>query len=81
MVISQVQQPFSTFVFAHQKVRNPRKVPNQICDIKIINSDMCCNLHFRLRIGKKVENKDRKLQREVLLTFNLDINKSYGDCN
>ena len=42
------------------------------------NSDMFCNLHYRLRTANEVENKDRKLQQEVLLAFNLDMimNKS-----
>ena len=42
---------------------------------------MCRNLDNSPRTGKKVENKDRKLQREVLLAFNLDMHKSYGDFN
>ena len=42
---------------------------------------MCFNLHYQSRTGKKVENEDRKLEREVLLAFNLDINKSSGAFN
>ena len=41
------------------------------------NYCVCSNLHYRLRTAKKVENKDRKLQREVLLAFKLEIKKSY----
>ena len=45
------------------------------------NVDMNFNLKYKSRQGKKVEEEDEKLDREVLLAFNLDINKSTGGFN
>jgi hypothetical protein len=40
-----------------------------------ISADMHFNLKYRSKKGKKVENEDKKLPREVMLAFNLDMNK------
>ena len=67
--------------FCPPKGAKPQKGSRPDTLYQDINSDMCFNLHYRSRTGKKVENEDRKLEREVLLAFNLDINKSSGAFN
>ena len=39
---------------------------------------MCFNLHYKSKTGKKVEEEDKNLERDVLLAFNLDIKRSSG---
>jgi hypothetical protein len=78
MEIPQVQQPLSTFAFAPPKGAKPQKGSRPDMLYQDINADMCFNLQYRSKTGKKVENEDRNLEREVLLAFNLDMNKSSG---
>ena len=79
----QVLQLLSTFTFKFcpPKGAKPQKGSRPDTLYQYINCDMCFNLHYQSRTGKKVENEDRKLEREVLVllalkNFNLDINKS-----
>jgi hypothetical protein len=46
-----------------------------------INADMCFNLNYKSKKGTKIEKEDMNLERDVLLAFNLDINKSSGTFN
>ena len=59
--------------FCPPKGAKPQKGSRPDTLYQDINSDMCFNLHYRSRTGKKVENEDRTLhlEQEVLFAFNL----------
>ena len=44
-----------------------------------INANMAFDLHYKSKVGKKVEQEDRNLPRSVMLTFNFHINKGDGN--
>ena len=67
--------------FCPPKGAKPQKGARPDTLYQNINTDMCFNLHNKSKTGKKVEEEDKNLERDVLLAFNLKANRSSGAFN